>query len=674
MKFLLVLTICFFTTLSGNSQNYKFGKVSKEELEEKADPLYPDADASVLYREYKTHFEYTQGEGFTIYTQVFERIKIYNPEGFDWGSVVVKTYNHNKAREEFGSLKGTTYNLVKGSIEKEKLKSNGVFEARLNNYYINNTFTMPNLKPGSVIEYEYKISSPFNDIENIDLQYTIPIRKEVVEVRVPEYYVYNNFSNPQAAVSYNYEKDTKEIEVAIRSRSGLGSANHNSVFDNAPGNSGGMFKYKENIYMLDEENIPPLKKESLVDNLSNYRAKSIWELALIKNPNGIPKSYSTTWEDVTKSIYENDDFVNQIKRKGYFEEDMATAISGLDDPLEKMAAIFHFVKTKVKWNDYLGYFPENGVKKAYSEGLGNSADINLMLVSMLQSANLNANPVLVSTRSNGIPLFPTRYGFNYVIASVEFNNQLYLMDATAPFSGINMLPERAMNWQGRLIRPDGTSQGVGLYPGFPSKEQTYVQAEIVDGVIEAKVRQRKGDHFARAYREKFVNSSIESQMSNLNPDNEAVNISDLEVKDLESLSQNVNLSYSASALAIIEEINGELYLSPMLFFGEKENPFKADTRDYPIFFGYPFSNKYNINIKIPEGYKVTSVPEGIKANLSNNMGSYTYLAKEVGGMIQLSVELEINAPIILSQDYQFLKAMFTQIIEKEKEKVVLTKA
>jgi hypothetical protein len=674
MKFFLTLTITLFFGLTPYCQNYKFGKVSKEELEEKSDPQYPDTDATVLYREYNVKFEWTQGSGFSQEIEVFERVKIYKPEGFSWGTVGVKTFNHDKSREELGSLKGYTYNLENGSVEKEKLKSNGIFDERINNYYISNKFTMPNLKAGSVIEYTYKIASPFLQIDDIDLQYTIPIRKEVIELKIPEYFIYNQVSNPQAKISFDYSRDTENVDVVVRGRSGLGTASYDPGMDRTGGHGSSSSSYKNNIFTLDEMNIPPLTVEPLVDNLSNYRAKSIWELAMVNDPNGIPKSYSTTWEDVTKSIYENDAFVNQMNRDGYYESDLSTITDGLDDPLQKMAAIYNFVKSKVRWNQYLGYFPENGVKKAYNEGIGNIGDINLMLISMLKKVNLNANPVLLSTKSNGIPLFPTRYGFNYVIAGVEFNDKLYLMDASAPFSNINMLPGRAMNWQGRLIRPDGTSQGVGLYPGYPSKEQTYVQAEIINGVLEARVRQRKGDHFAREYREEFVNSPLESQISGLKPENEIVEISELEVKDLQSNSENVNLSYKASAPAVIEDINGELYLSPMLFFAQKENPFKAESRDYPVYFGYPFSNKYNINIKIPEGYKVTSLPEGIKANLSNNMGSYTYLAKEVGGMIQLSVELEINAPIILSQDYQFVKAMFTQIVEKENEKVVLTKA
>ena len=104
-----------------------------------------------------------------------------------------------------------------------------------------------------------------------------------------------------------------------------------------------------------------------------------------------------------------------------------------------------------------------------------------------------------------------------------------------------------------------------------------------------------------------------------------------------------------------------------------ENPFKDESRDLPVFFGYPKAEKYNITIKVPEGYKVTSMPESSGATLSGDRGGYTYLIKESLGIIQLSVVLELKSPIILPEDYTYIRAMFSEIAEKESEKIVLSK-
>ncbi|MDA8971523.1 DUF3857 domain-containing transglutaminase family protein [Flavobacteriaceae bacterium] len=653
------------------AQNYKPGKVSKEELRESQNALYPDAEATILYREYKTFFTYNQSKGFELMTEVFERVKIYKPEGFSFGTKRLKTYNHDKDREQLLSLKAVTYNLVKGSIEKDKLSKSKVFEDRINNYYIETSFTMPNLKPGSIVEYEYRISSPFTDIGSIDLQFEIPVNKIKVELKIPDFYIYRNYPNPQAAIGYAYEESEKKVEVAIRGRSGIGTADYDTTGrDRSNHGSSG---YREKIFTLEEVNVPPLKNTGYVDNIDNYRAKTIWELAMTRTSGGVEKRYATTWDAVTKSIYDRDAFSEQINQSKYYQEDLDTALRGLTNLEEKMAAIFGLVKSKVTWNKYAGYFPENGVKKTYKEGKGNVADINLMLVSMLRYANLNADPVLVSTKNNGIPVFPTRYGFNYVIAQVRIGDKNYLLDATDPIAAIGLLPERVMNWQGRVVRPNGTSNWVSLYPAFVSNKLTYVQAEVSPDFTNIIVRTRLGAHYAKEFRNQNYNRSEAIQLKNLEKYNEVIAFSDLKIKDLETTKENITLSYKATATSIVDDINGDLYFSPMLFFAQKENPFKEETRTYPLFFDFPKSNKYNITIKIPDGYKIKSLPEAISVAMPGKIISYSYLISEANGSIQLAVTLDINKPALVADDYGYIKAIFSQIVEKENEKVVLFK-
>jgi len=666
MKSILVFLSVVLLSVTGFSQNYKYGKVSKEELSETKNESFPEANATVLYREHSCYFEYRQGEGFTLYTKVFERVKIYNNDGFDWANHSFSTYNYGSDREKIEGLKATTYNLDDGSISKDKLSKSAVFDERTSSYYLRHKFTMPNIKPGSVIEYTYTVSSPFSRIDDIDLQYTIPIKKEVVQVMAPEYYVYRNYGNPQASLNFNYEKSSKEIKVNFSARSGIGNANRS-------GSDAGSGKYKQIQYKLDETNIPPLKVEKYVDNLNNYRAKSIWELAMINRPNEIPKTFTTDWESVTKTIYERDTFVNELNKKDYFKSDLSEVLAGVTDPMEKAKRIYAFLKNKMSWNGDSGYYPNTGVKKAYKNGNGNVGDINLMLISMLRSANLNANPVLISTKSHGIPVFPTLYGFNYVVAGLELSGKFYLMDGSSPSSDVNLLPDRAMNWQGRLIKPDGTSTWVGLYPEFMSQDIVYAQAEIAGTELTANVRERLTGHYAKDYRFKYRDALLETQLEELQPGENIATYSNLEIKDLEYGKPFVNISFVANSGSIVEEINEDLYLSPMLFLANLENPFKADTRDYPIFFGYPQTKKYNITIKVPEGYQVTSLPESSKASLGDDLGSYTYLIKESPGMIQLSVVLELKSPIMLSDDYGYVKGMFSEIINKENEKIILSK-
>lgn len=148
-----------------------------------------------------------------------------------------------------------------------------------------------------------------------------------------------------------------------------------------------------------------MREESYVNNIKNYCASISHELETISIPGTLFKSFSTNWPTVAKTIYEYDDFGPELNKTGYFEEDLKLLLEGKTKPEDKMTAILNYVKSNIKWNNYLGYGCEKGVRKAYKEKIGNCADINLMLTAMLGYSGLQAHPVLISTRSNGINFF-----------------------------------------------------------------------------------------------------------------------------------------------------------------------------------------------------------------------------------------------------------------------------
>jgi hypothetical protein len=332
------------------------------------------------------------------------------------------------------------------------------------------------------------------------------------------------------------------------------------------------------------------------------------------------------------------------------------------------------VKSKVKWNGYYGYTTDAGVRKAYKEGVGNVGDINLMLVSMLRYAGIGANPVLISTKSHGIPLFPTREGFNYVICFVEDQDVMSLLDATGENATFNTLPVRDLNWQGRVIRENGSSTWIDLTPRKVSKDITSLNVKInPDLSAEGKVRSQKFDYIAKRYRDKYSNLSSEAYIKVLEKDKGNLLISNLEVEGKDNLTEPVKITYEYTMDNALEEIGDKLYLSPLLFLITQENPFKQDERKLPIDLMYPMSDKYIINIMMPDGYDVESLPESQAFDFSDNKGFFKYLVNQNRRFLQVNVELNINTSIILPQNYTFFKQFFAQVVEKESEKIVLKK-
>ena len=665
----LIAILCFFGT--SVAQNYKFGKVSKEELLQKEHPTDPTADAAILYRETKTEFQYTQDSGWYMVTDYFVRIKIYNKEGFDWANTTIDLYKGDGEDKLLG-LKGYTYYLgADDKIEEVKLRNEGIFEEETTKFLTQTKITMPDVREGCVIEYKYTINSPF--IFNIDefrFQETIPVDKVKVAFTSPEYFVYK--THQRGWVPYKVDMETRERTMSYRQ-----TTQDIKAFSGAglPETSTREVKFKEDTYTVELENVPALQEEAFVGNLNNYTTALQFEMSYIDIP-GVPlKTYATTWEDVSKSIYRVDIFGAELERNNYFEDDINNLISGVSKPEEKVGRIFSYVLNKMNWNGYNGIFTNEGVKAAYKKGSGNVGDINLMLVAMLRYANLEANPVLVSTKSHGIPLFPTRNGFNYVIAAVEFPEGILLLDATNKEAEIGVLKSNVLNWKGRMIKKDGSSAWVSLSSTVPAVKSAMVNAEIKPNLsVTGKVQNRFTGNYAFKYRTEYKSLNEEEQRKEIEKDANQAELSNLHFENLTTLGEPVSLEYDFESMDAVEDVAGKLYFSPLIFMAAKENPFLSETRLYPIDFGYPMKNRYIVNIAIPDGYSVESLPESTVFNLGENTGSFRYLISQNGNKLQLSVEFSINKSFIAAEEYGNLKKFYELLIAKENEKVVLSKA
>lgn len=664
---LFSLFVILLITPKAVSQEFKLGKVSVAELEQKVHPKDSSAAAAILYKKGSSRLEYDTSEGFVTITEVETRIKIYKKEGYDWANQQVWYYFSNDAKEKLSFSDAVTYNLVGGKIEKTKLKSDGIFDEVLSKYRSQKKLTMPNVKEGSVIEFKYYIRSPFQMIRDWDFQTSIPVNYSEFSTYIPEYYVFSPRQKGYIFPKTVTVKNNKSIVFTSKERhtpTGLGAVKTEYSSEKVD--------YVESKTTYTAVDFPAMKDEAYVNNIENYTSSIAHELAVTNFPNSPIKEFSTDWNSVVKTIYNYDDFGPELNKTGYFEEDVKKLLTGLNTPEEKIWAILNHVKSTVKWNGYTGYNCDSGVKKAYKEKTGNIADINLMLTAMLRYSGLTANPVLVSTRSNGIALFPNRTAFNYVIAAVETPNGYILLDASDKFSTPNILPLRVLNWSGRLIRKDGTSEEINLIPQKTSNDNVFLTYSIdADGKVTGKTRKQSLDYNAMITRGNIFNVKEEEYLEKLENSNNKIEISEYSKTNEKDILLPIIETYSFTGNNLCELIGGKIYVSPMLFFANQKNPFVQEVREYPVDFSYPFADKYNITIKIPDGFAVETLPAPALVTMENNLGAFRYNIAANENTLQVSITHQINQAIVSAEGYDMLKEYYKGMIAKETEKIVL---
>ncbi|RWX03720.1 DUF3857 domain-containing protein [Flavobacterium cerinum] len=665
MKLVKCIVLFLFTGFSVEAQKYELGEVTKEELAEKSHPLDPSAGAAILFSKGHSYMTISEKSGFDLVTEVEVKIKIYNKEGYGWANKVIAYYSSSDGEREVVNVdKAATYNLVDGAVKKTKLKSEGEFTENVNKNWKQKKIVMPDIKEGSIIEYKYTIRSPFIQVlPDWRFQESIPVDHSEFVTRIPEYFMFN----PNFRGYYTPKVVKSQINRSYNYSSKERIGGRPTEFSN------NKVDYTEHVttYVLDK--MPSMKDESYVDNIGNYTASIEHELSVTRFPNQAIKSYSMNWEDVVKRIYENNDFGPELKKTGYFEKDIDALIAGITNPIEKANAIFLYVKKHMNWNDFSGYSCDLGVKKAYADKVGNSADINLMLTAMLRYAGLEANPVLVSTRANKVALFPARSAFNYVIAAIEIDNKVILFDATSKSALPNILPIRVLNWTGRLIKKDGTSLSVDLAPTIVSREMISLSVNMdKDGKISGKARDQYYDYNAFRFRENYSGTNKDSYVEMLEKHYKGLQVNEYKVTNDDPFKPVIE-EYDFIHDGLTDIIGDKIYINPMLHLVQTESPFKQEKREYPIDFIFPQQDKYMININIPEGYAIESVPASANLKMEENLGGFKYLIAQQNNQIQIVVTFEINQANVSPIYYATLKDFYQKMVEKQSEKIVLKK-
>lgn len=642
-----------------------------DELEEKSYSLDTTASAAVLFKERKSYYTYNSQMGWVLVTTEFERIKIYKKKGFDYATKKVPLYKRSDKDEMF-SVKAFTYSLEGGKIEKTKLEMNQIFKEDLSENWQNNSFTMPNIKEGSVIEWEYTIESPFySDINTLICQYDIPIKELKAEISIPEYFVFRVMPSSYYPINYKTGTTQKNYQISMKT-----SGSYNIYSPATSKTEYQTFSVRENTYSVVEKNIPALLEEPFVSSMNNYRAMINFEIAAFRPPNDVATYYNNTWSDVAKDIYNSPKFGSELSKNSHFKEDLLKLIDSAGTPDENMVAIFEFVKKKLKWNDEYGiYTSTDGIKKAYMDGIGNVAEVNLTLVAMLKEAGFQAHPVLISTRSHGIPLYPTHDGFNYVIACVESAGKIILFDATESHSTPDNLPLRDLNWEGRIVKEDGTTASVPLYPIVYSEQNTKLTSQMqgdgmITGTMITSFNNLKGIEYRKDFglmKESDLKSTLESKYNQ-------IQIEKVKLNNMENIYKPVIEMVAFSADNLVDIINDKIYLSPLLFLSLRENPFKFDDRSYPIDFGIPWKNQVFVSIKIPEGYSVESKPEDMALGLVSDLGGVIVQTVIENNTINVKYQATINSAVISSKHYKELKEFYKLAIAKQQEKIVLSRS
>jgi transglutaminase-like putative cysteine protease len=658
-QFLLLVVLSLLYTIPGHAQDPlptpseppEWGEVSTEVLRVRDYPA--DSNASAVILADYGNGRFTPNGEFEL--QRHTRVKILDKGGYKSGTVTVPYYAED-GTQSVDDVEGMTYTLDEGEVQRHELASDDVFEEDLDGGFEQVRFTLPSLEPGAVIEYQYELDSEsLIQIPEWSFQRARPTLYSHYEVRVPTF-----------------------LEYATLTR---GTQRYDSVHTEQK-QLGRRTDVEKHWVMKD---VPALREEPYMTTPEDYRSRIQLRAKLLRNPNTgeVLNRFMTSWPDLATTLLESESFGKGLGEGGggLFGGEGAVAkgvnrlTEGASSDSAKMRALYGYVQSSIEWNGRMSRVRDKDFDEILESKTGNSAEVNLLLISLLQNAGIEAHPVLLSTRDHGrtVPGYPIVRQFNTVIAAVQLPNreERVLLDATEPLCPVSMLPRRDLKPQAWLVRKENP-----IWIGIPSpsaRRQIYIQGALnPDGTLKATLTVEDHGHRALRMRKVLQDRDPSEVLKDRVLENlTGVSLSEVSVENQEAIGEPVKLTATLKSSGYAQAAGPMMYANPRVAAPIQENPFKREERTFPVDFAYPRRTTYTLSLDLPEGYEVKELPESRRVRLPEEEGTFTRRTGAKSGRLMVRSAKNIRTPRIPPERYEALRTFFTEVVSAQSEQLVL---
>ncbi|MBN2486793.1 MAG: DUF3857 domain-containing protein [Bacteroidales bacterium] len=652
MRSILSFTLTLLCSGYLFSQNFSkdYGKVTKDEIRLAQYPGDNSAQAAVLYDIGRSRFMHNENNSFDVVFERSTKIKIFTDAGLKYAEIKIPYHQDNDIYETVTKIEATTYNLENGEMmTATKLDVKNTFTQKINDRWNYLVFALPNVKAGSVIEYKYTLTSPSKFyLRDWEFQREIPVKYSMYRVDMVPFYqytyllqgagkfdIYNNYEN-RGLVRYY-----------------------------------GPLEYHENIHEYIMTDVPAFVDEGFITSQDDYIIKLDFQLSAYYDVYGVETKVLSTWPQLCNDILKDDDFGRYIKSASGKHNDIIAKLkteSATDKELiEKLT---DYVKANYSWNGRNSWFALQSFKEYQKTKTGNSAEINLHLLSLVQDAGFTAYPVLLSTRDNGKIKFdfPFVHFFNYIVVFVEQGDEILMLDATEPLLPYSIIPPKCINDKGLVVKkkaqewielankaPSANNRNIFIGLNNTADSIRAIVTITTDGFEAFNLRKQLNNDEKKL--EQYIENKHYSDVS--------------EIKTFNFFERNSSFIVSYKGNLPVDRVNDKIYIRPFINETIKDNPLKQQDRQYPIDFTYPQMHRYSSMVLVPEGYTVEYLPADVK--IDNNNFSLTYNTTSQNNSVTIIAQYCFKKAVYEADEYKMLKYYFAELILKLNDRIVLTK-
>jgi len=615
-------------------QNFDWQPITPQDMQFKEVPGYPNEPAVLLYHADDITYvsDYNQSEF------IYNRIKVLTEAGKSYANVEIPIVPWIKihdlaarAIQPDGSIDG----LNSKPFEKVILKNR-------NFKFLAETFTLPNVVVGTIIEYQFKLQSTWIQSNQWILDHDLFTVKE-------------HFSFKHAgpfAMSFVVSGSTARPEK------------------------------KNEAYELELTNVPPFRQEEQMPPTENYKASVRFFYGRTD-----ASSVRDFWAQKARwwSLGANN-FIGDYKA---IREASATVIGSETNPEEKLRKLYarvqevrnlYWERERTDKEEKKEHLKANkSVVDVLKHGYGDSYEISSLFVAMARVAGFDASLILVASRDRRFYRedFLDLSQYSWTIAGVNLQGKNLLLDPATKFC-----PFGLVRWTNTATSALKIERNIWNFITMPSLGQDRAvvlrtaRVELDDqGSVKGHVTVtfEGGEALERRLLdlqtdEAGRNKALEEEVASWLPSQSTVKMN--YSKGWQETGGSIIADMEIQVPSYASKAGKRLLLPSNLFPTEQKAVFLHTERKYPVYFPYAFSELDVTVIKMPAGYSAETIPESLE--VKPKFGMYRNNTKVSEDQIVNTRGLFISQFMFEPEQYPELKEFFAKVEAGDQSQAVLS--
>jgi hypothetical protein len=619
-----------------------FRPVNQQELAMKDNPAQPGAHAMVL--------EWTDDTDDTFNCsceKVYFRIKIFTAEGKKHGDIEIPFL---KSNTQINNIKartirpdGTIVPFSGQVFEKMVIKSRDF-------KFLAKTFTLPDVQPGSIVEYRY--------IRNWETGW---IRGSHWEPQTDLFVKKAHFSIKPYEGEYAMYWQAFRLPIGAQVKKG---DNH--------------------VFYLDLENIPAFDEEEYRPPVAELKPR----VEFFYSEKTIETDIDKYWKRIGKEW--NDAVEDFIGNRGGIRNAVATIISPSDTNEQKVQKIY----ARVQQVKNLTYHEEkselerkkekvkdiNNVEDVWKNQYGHRSSINRLFVALARAAGFQAVVVRIGQRDDVFfkKGLQDENQLNGEVAIVNVDNKDVWLDPGTPFCPYGLLSWENTGVQGIRLAKDG-----GTFVVTPQPDHTQAimartaRLKWEDGALNGKVYVQFRGQRALRWRLRMIEDDdaglkkeMEDEVKGWFPEGSTVKLAS--IKDARTSTQMLDVDFDVNLVGIGSAVGSRLLLPGSIFQAAEKNPFRFEKRVHPVYFRFPYQELDEVTIELPSGLNAENLPTDVVQQ--TNFAYYDNKWSKTGNVLMVQRRFAMMGFVFRNDLYPNLKDFFEKVNTRDQETAVLRAA